>query len=69
MILKAPKQLTDDDRFPFGKYAGERMEDVPASYYHFLWTQHGFDRKSQVGHYIKRSLSALESEDNDLLWE
>lgn len=67
MILRSPQPLTDDDRMPFGKHAGERMGDVPASYYHYLWTE-GIDRKSQVGSYIERNLSALETEDTDLIW-
>jgi uncharacterized protein (DUF3820 family) len=68
MILRSPQPLTDDSRMPFGKHYGERMQDIPASYYHFLWTQESFDRKSQVGQYIERNLSALETEDPDLLW-
>jgi len=68
MILSAPKALTDDDRFPFGKHVGERMGDVPVGYYHYLWSQKSFDRKSQVGQYIARNLSALETEDTDLIW-
>lgn len=27
--------MTDQDLMPFGKYKGEKMEDVPASY--LLW--------------------------------
>jgi len=68
MILKSPSALTDDDRMPFGKHAGERLGDVPAEYYHYLW-QNGIDRKSQVGLYIQNNLSALEAENEDLLWD
>lgn len=68
MILKSPPPLTDESRFPFGKHAGECMSDVPVGYYHFLWSQKGFDRKSQVGQYIERNLSALEMENPDLIW-
>lgn len=68
MILKSQPPLTDDDRMPFGKHQRERMADVPASYFHYLWNQEQFDRNSQVGQYIQRNLAALKKEDQDLIW-
>jgi len=68
MILSAPKALTADDRIPFGPYKGERMEDVPVGFLHWLFTKKEFDRKSPVGLYIQNNLSALETENTDLIW-
>jgi hypothetical protein len=31
-------QLQDTDKMPWGKYKGTPMQDVPASYLHWLWT-------------------------------
>ena len=31
------KPLEDTDPMPFGKHKGEMMQDVPASYLHWLW--------------------------------
>jgi len=30
--------LEDSDSMPFGKYKGESMDSIPASYLHWLWT-------------------------------
>jgi len=62
--------LQDEDPMPFGKHKGERMEDVPASYLHWLWTQNEGDAKgSSVMEYIKRNLPALKKELPDAIWE
>lgn len=34
----AAGKLTDTDPMPFGKYKGTPMQDVPASYLHWLWS-------------------------------
>lgn len=68
MILKSPPPITDDSRMPFGEHKGECMRDVPVRYFHWLFTQKGFDRKSSVGQYIERNLPALEMENPDLIW-
>ncbi len=55
---------------PFGKYKGTLMQDVPADYLHYLWTN-GMKEKTKtdsVADYIQRSLSALKQEDKDKLW-
>ena len=46
------------------------MQDVPASYLHYLWT-HGLreNKGSNVADYIRRNLSALQSENKDLIWD
>lgn len=63
------KELKDTDPMPFGVHAGERMEDVPASYFHRLWTK-GMrnDKKSAVACYIRRNLTALQQEYPDGIW-
>ncbi len=65
-----PKQLEDTDKMPFGKYRGTPMQDVPASYFHYLWNNGMFNEKpkSQVADYIERNLTALKSEHPDGIW-
>lgn len=41
---KREPALTDTDRMPFGKYKGEPLSDVPASYLSWLWNQDGFGK-------------------------
>lgn len=56
---------------PFGKYKGKPMSEVPASYFHWLWTngkQHEVGRDS-VADYIKENLDHLEREYPDGIWE
>jgi hypothetical protein len=71
-----PRQLEDTDLFPFGKYgpppkgSGKTMEQVPASYYHWLWTN-GKEHETEtcaVAAYIKRNLPALKQEHRDGIW-
>ncbi len=54
---------------PFGKHRGTPMQDVPAAYLHWLYHQPGFDRSSPVGAYIANNRSALEMENEDLIWD
>jgi hypothetical protein len=64
------KPLTDTDKMPFGKYRDTPMQDVPADYLFWLWTngmEH--DKKSPVADYIRRNLSALSQEYPDGLWQ
>ncbi len=63
------KRLEDTSPMPFGKYAGEPMQDIEVSYFHYLWTN-GLreDKHSNVADYIRRNLEALKLEDEDLLW-
>ena len=54
---------------PFGKHAGTPMQDVPASYLHWLWTQGKCsDHKCPVGNYIRANLNALKLEHPDGIW-
>lgn len=63
------KQLNDTDPMPFGKHKGEPMQDVPASYFHYLW-HNGLreDKQSNVASYIRRNLSALKQDHPDGFW-
>lgn len=63
-------ELTDLSPMPFGKHKGEKMQDVPASYFHWLWTNgKSSDENCPVADYIRRSLSALKLEHKDGIWE
>lgn len=68
-------QLQDTSQMPFGKYKGTPMQDVPASYLHWLWTQNNArDQRTQmissdpVLDYIQRNISALKKEYPDGVW-
>ncbi len=62
-------ELKDTDKMPFGKYKGEEMQDVPASYLHWLWTN-GKDRdpRCPVADYIRRNKDVLAAEHTDGIW-
>jgi hypothetical protein len=62
--------LEDDDLMPFGKYKGEKMSDVPASYLHWLWTN-GLKEQvktAPVADYIFRTMHVLKDEFPDGIW-
>ena len=66
--------LEDLSTMPFGKCGpqGERrkMQDVPDSYLHWLWTQ-GLknDKANPVADYIRRNLDSLKEEHPDGIWD
>ena len=68
--------LNDDSPMPFGKYGpkpkgeGLTMMQVPASYFHFLWTKLGkeHDKQCPVADYIRRNIGALKQEYEDGIW-
>ena len=64
------KYLNDTDMMPFGKHKGVPMEDVPASYLHYLWTNGMEDETetSPVAEYIQRNQTALEQEHPNGIW-
>jgi hypothetical protein len=70
---KSMKQLTDQDKMPWGKYQDAKMEDVPASYFHWLWTKEdGLRTKTDcnpVADYIKRNMAALMKEFPNGIWD
>ena len=57
----------DTDLMPFGKHAGERLQDVPASYLHYLWTKRPIS-DARLEHYIKNNITALKEEYPDGIW-
>lgn len=62
-------ELGDTDLMPWGKYRGLTMQDIPASYFHWLWTEGKKDDKQcPVADYIRRNLSALKQEHPDGIW-
>lgn len=63
------KALEDTDLMPFGKHKGVPMQDVPASYLHYLWTNGlSENRESPVGQYIWTNLRSLKQEYADGIW-
>jgi len=62
--------LEDTDLMPWGKYKDNPMQDVPASYFHWLWHE-GKKNETEtdpVANYIKRNLSALKQEAPNKIW-
>lgn len=61
--------LQDLDPMPFGKHKGVPMQDVPASYLHWLWVNgKSGDKLCPVSDYIRRNLTALAKEHPDGIW-
>lgn len=54
------EELTDDSPMPFGKWKGQKMRSVPASYFYWLWTD-GCSNPL-VKRYIETRLNALKKE-------
>mgnify|MGYP001568077693 CR=1 FL=1 len=62
-------QLQDESPMPFCKYKDVRMEDVPASYLHWLWCNGlEYDKQSSVADYIRRFKPVLQLETPNLIW-
>jgi len=63
------KSLDDLDLMPWGRHQGKPMQDVPASYLHWLWCNGKCQDKTwPVADYIRRNLVALKMEHPDGLW-
>ena len=63
------KIFDDLDKMPFGKHAGIVMQDVPASYLHWLWSNgKEQDKQCPVADYIRRNISSLAKEYSDGIW-
>lgn len=61
--------LEDTSPMLWGKYKGQPMADVPASYFHWLWSNGKKDDKfCPVADYIRRNLSGLKQEYEDGIW-
>ena len=68
------KQLQDTDKMPWGMHGGVLMQEVPASYFHWLWTNERDPMKlkvktNPVAEYIQRNILALKEEYEDGIWE
>lgn len=61
--------MKDTDPMPFGKYKGKLMQDVPASYLHYLWTNGMKNDDSPVANYIRENIDALKEEHPDGIWQ
>ncbi len=54
---------------PWGKHATVPMQDVPAQYFHWLWTNgKETDMECPVADYIRRNIHALSMEYEDGIW-
>ena len=65
--------LKDADPMPFGKYRGKRMDEVPASYLHWLWVNERDPLRNKVATdavaaYIHNSRLSLAAEYPDGIW-
>lgn len=58
----------DTDLIDFGRYKNLRLQDVPASYLHWLWTQGRPMRDKKLENYIRNNLDALKDEYPDGIW-
>lgn len=61
--------LQDTDPMPWGKHKNTPMQDVPVSYFHYLWTNGMKNETHPVSQYVRRNLSALMVENKDLIWD
>lgn len=59
---------SDTDLMNFGKYKNEMLQDVPASYFHWLWSQGRPMRDGKLENYIRENLEALKQEYPDGIW-
>lgn len=67
-------ELSDTSPMPFGQHRGTPMQDVPASYLHYLFTMglnnnNSNDSRGQVANYIRKNLDALKQEYPDGIWK
>ena len=65
--------LKDADPMPFGKYRGKRMDEVPASYLHWLWVNERDPLRNKVATdavaaYVHNNLLSLAAEYPDGIW-
>jgi hypothetical protein len=68
------QHLTDMDPMPFGKYRGTPMQDVPATYLHWLWTNERDPMRAKiktdaVADYIAGNMRVLQQEYPDGIWK
>lgn len=61
--------LTDSSKFPFGKYKGRKMKEVPAEYLDWLHGQPWIEDWGEVLAYIKASRKVIDQELADKRYE
>lgn len=54
--------LTDESKFPFGKYKGRKMKEVPASYLDWLHGQSWIGDWSEVLAYVQANRKVIDQE-------
>ena len=63
------EHLTDLSPMPFGKHKSVPMQDVPASYLFWLWTNgKEHDKQCPVADYIRQNRATLQRELPDAIW-
>jgi uncharacterized protein (DUF3820 family) len=58
---------TENDPMPFGKYKGQKMQDVPANYLCWLWSKRPIT-DAYLENYIHNNINALKKEHKDGIW-
>lgn len=69
MSRSSCQMLSDLSPMPYGQYKGLPMQDIAASYFHYLWVN-GKDkaRNDPVADYIRANLFAFKKEHKDGIW-
>lgn len=66
-IMDTRPKFNDLTPMPFGQYKGKPLQDIPASYLHWLYHKaDGLDNRIKT--YIEESIAALKQENPDLIW-
>lgn len=66
-------KLIDQSLMTFGKYKGEKLEDIPARYFLFLWNDFLNEESYSIGgygalrKYIIENMTALEKDSPDTI--
>lgn len=58
----------DDDLMNFGCHVNKRLSDVPASYFHWIWTNRIRPDDEKLHNYIYNNLHALKQDYPDGIW-
>lgn len=68
-------KLNDNDPMPWGMHKGRPMQDVPADYMFWVWTDGGNVGPAEkrvnecpVAEYINRNIAVFEKEHPDGIW-
>ncbi len=70
IITSKTETLTDLSPMPFGKHKGIPMQDVPASYLHYLWYNGvRYEKDKPLHKYIVNCMHSLRDENPDLIWD